>query len=282
MKKLLTLSLLLLAFASFGQFQVPVGHLTVFAESGDAFFMYLNGELQNNTPQTNIRIEDLDQKFYSVKIKFENKSLKEISKNYVSVMDNNGVYGDVTYKIKVDKNKKTRMNFFSSIPVVENYQAPQDVYVVHSIPNTQPPPIINNGVSVGGINININSPNANNQGQNNNPNSPHIEQQRGCLRKYEMRSADFENAKIAIGKESFEDSKLKIMFQIIQNNCFSTRQIAQLMQLQNFDETRLKVAKFALDYCVDPKNYYSLNTLLTFDSSKNELIDYAQSKANMR
>jgi hypothetical protein len=280
MKKLSILFLLLFAFATFAQNQRPVGHLTVFSESGASFFMYLNGELQNDTPQTNIRIEDLDQNFYSVKIKFEDKSLKEISKNYVSVRDNEGVYGDVTYKIKVDKNKKTRMNYFSSTPVVQNFRVANDVYVVHGNPTAQTPPVINNGVSVGGINININSPNTSQGQANNNP--QHTEQQRGCEGKYEMRPTDFENAKKAISKESFDDAKLKIMFQIIQNNCLSTNQIAQLMKLESFDQARLKVAKFALDYCVDPKNYYTLNALLTFDSSKNELIDYAQSKSSRR
>jgi hypothetical protein len=95
MKKILTLSFLLFALVSFSQYISPVGHLTVFSESGVPFFMYLNGELQNDTPQTNIRIEDLNQQFYNVQIKFQDKTLKDISKNYVTVMDRNGVYSDV-------------------------------------------------------------------------------------------------------------------------------------------------------------------------------------------
>ena len=284
MKNCTTLFLALFSLVAFGQYQSPVGHLTVFAESGDAFFMYLNGELQNDTPQTNIRIEDLDQKFYNVKIKFVDKTLKEISKNYVSVMNNDGFYEDVTYKIKVDKNKKTRMNYFSSIPVVQNYQAPQDVYVIHGSPNGQTPPLVNNGVSIGGINISINSPNSNNnQGLNENNNNQAIyNSSKGCEGKYEMRPSDFENAKRIIAKETFQDARRKVMFQMIENNCLSTFQIEQLMKLYSFDDERMKVAKFAFDYCVDPKNYYTLNNLFSFDSAKNELIDYTQSKANRR
>ena len=283
MKKLLNLSLVLLAFASFAQNQSPVGHLTVFSENGSAFYMYLNGELQNDSPQTNIRIEDLDQVYYSVKIKFEDKSLKEIQKNYVSVRDNYGVYSDVTYRIKVEKNKKTRMNFFSSIPVVQNYHVPDGVYVVHGNPTVLNPPVINNGVSLGGININVNSPNATNQEQNYNPNiNQPMQNNVDCIRKNEMRANDFENAKKIIAKENFEDEQLKTMFQIIQNNCLSTNQIAQLLKMKTFDDARLKIAKFAIDYCVDPNNYYTLNYLFTFSSSKNELIDYAQSKSNRR
>lgn len=278
MKKKFSLLFVLFSFISFGQYQSTIGNLTIFSENGDAFFMYLNGELQNETPQTNIRVEDLNHKFYSVKIQFQNKTLKEIQKNYVSVVDNNGVYGDVTYKIKVDdKNKKTRLNYFSSIPVDQSFNAPEGVYVVRGVHN-QTPPIVNTGVNIGGVNINIKSPGANNQGQNSNPNPRQSGvNNRGCLGNYEMSSIDFENAKKAIAKENFSDAKLKIMFQIIQNNCLNTYQISQFIKLQSFDDDRLKTAKFALDYCIDPQNYYSLNSLLTYNSSKNELIDYVQS-----
>ncbi len=280
MKKLFTSLLLLLSFVSFSQNQNPVGHLTVFSESGAPFFMYLNGELQNDVAQTNIRIEDLNQQFYNVKIKFQDKTLNDISKNNVTVIGMDGVYIDVTYKIKIKKNK-ARMNFFSSVPVVQNYQAPAGVYVVHGNPNIQnpPAPVINNGVSLGGINVNINSPNSNQgQGRDNYPQRPRNDEQRGCVGAYEMSPNDYENAKIAINKERFNDQKIKTMFQIIQSNCLSTNQIAAFMKIYTFDDDRLKIAKFSLDFCVDPKNFYQLNELLTFDNAKNDLIDYAKSK----
>ena len=165
-----------------------------------------------------------------------------------------------------------------------NYQAPQDVYVIHGTPNGQSPPLVKNGVSIGGINVNINSPNSNNNQRpnDNNNNEAIYNSSKGCKGKYEMRPADFENAKRVIAKETFQDTKSKVMFQVIQNNCLSSFQIEQLIKLHSFDNERLKVAKFALDYCVDPENYYVLNNLLSFDSSKNELIEYVQSKSNRR
>jgi hypothetical protein len=56
-KNLLTLLLLFLLSAGIAQ---PIGHLTVFSEDGDKFFLVLNGERQNNIAQTNIRVEDLN------------------------------------------------------------------------------------------------------------------------------------------------------------------------------------------------------------------------------
>lgn len=55
----LIIPLLFLTFAGFSQIQ-PVGHLTIFSEDGDRFQLILNGELINDVPQTNLRVEDLN------------------------------------------------------------------------------------------------------------------------------------------------------------------------------------------------------------------------------
>jgi len=81
MKKLhFTIALLFMfSLAGFSQ-NGPVGHLTIFSEDGDKFKLILNGELQNDIPQTNLRIEDLSQPYYNAKIQFEDKTLQDISK----------------------------------------------------------------------------------------------------------------------------------------------------------------------------------------------------------
>lgn len=60
---------------------LPTANLTIFSEDGNKFYLILNGERQNDEPQTNIRIEELPQPYYNCKIIFEDKSMKEISKN---------------------------------------------------------------------------------------------------------------------------------------------------------------------------------------------------------
>ena len=44
------------------------GNLTIFSEDGDKFYLVLNGEKQNDIPQSNIRIEELPQPYYSARI----------------------------------------------------------------------------------------------------------------------------------------------------------------------------------------------------------------------
>jgi hypothetical protein len=206
----------------------------------------------------------------------------KLKKNNVILTDRNGVFSDVTYNIKINKNKKTKMSYFSAVPVVENFIPPADVYVVQGNPSPTPPIVNNGGVNIGGINVNINSQN-NNQGSANNPSHTsghgnHHNHDRGCVGKVEMRNRDFENGIIAINNENFDSDKKKTMYQIISTTCLSTNQISVLMQRYTFDDDRLAIAKFSLDFCVDPQNYYQLNGLLTFSKNKEDLIAFAQAK----
>ena len=261
----------------------PVGHLTVFSESGDRFFLILNGEQQNDIAQTNLRIEDLNQPYYNAKIVFADKAISEISKNYLPITDADGVYQDVTYKVKKDKNNRSKMklNFFSMIPVRPEYTPPANVYVMHY---GQPQLNMNSNANVNvGVNMNVNinesvtEGSSSNHHQNDNyDNANH--HPRGCHNAYPMAQSNFNSALATIKKQNFEDAKLKTVQQIVSSNCVDTNQISQLAQLFNFEDNKLDFAKFAYDFCVDPENYFKLNTLFNFSSNSEALSDYVQSK----
>ena len=296
-------SLLFLAMTAFVSAQVgPVGHLTIFSESGDKFFLILNGEKQNDIPQTNLRIEDLNQPYYNAKVIFVDKTLTEISKNNLLITDVDGVYQDVTYKIKKDKNNtsKMKMNFFSMIPVEQGYVAPKNVYVVHygqpinvgtthSTTTTTVGQGVNVGanVNVGGVNMNvsINDPygtsvtettTTHSSSQNYSHNE--IQDFKGCTNKNAMGNSNFSSALATVKKQGFDETRLKTAKQIASSNCLNTNQIIQICQTFGFEETKLDFAQFAYDYCVEPKNYFKLNNIFGFSSSVDTLTDYVQSK----
>lgn len=134
MKRILFFLLALLLFSeAFSQPGTPAGHLTIFSEDGDKFQLYLNGELMNDEPQTNLRVEDLNQPYYNARVTFEDKNRTDITKNNLMIADADGIFADVTYKIKRDKNIKTKMkmNYFSSVPVRPDFIPPSNVHVVH-------------------------------------------------------------------------------------------------------------------------------------------------------
>ena len=275
--------------------QAPTGNLTIFSEDGDRFFLVLNGELQNDIPQTNIRVEELNQPYYNAKILFEDKSLVEITKKNLAIADIDGEYMDVTYKIKRDKNNKNKLklNFFSEIPVDRQYRAPQNVHVVHygapqpvsTVSHTTTTTTVGNtgmgvGVNVGGVGVNINIKEPNGiytetttttvtHGQ---PQVNYDPPLRGCNSKYPMGSTDFNNALTSVKKQGFDETKLKVAKQIVSANCLDVNQIKQIANTFSFEENKLD------DYCTEKKNYFRLNDIFSFSTNVDNLTEYIQNK----
>lgn len=300
------ITLLLLFFVSTFAFSQnsPVGHLTIFAEDGDKFTLILNGEIVNDTPQSNLRVEDLNQPYYSAKIKFENQSLTEISTNNLMISNADGEFSDVTYKIKRDKNNKTKMkmNFFSSVPVQPNFVPASNVHIIHY---GQPRPVgnviqtttttttqvggtqVGVGMNVGGINMGVTindsiggevvTQTTTTTQTSNNTIHYEPERVRGCGGYSCMTQRNFLSALETIKKQSFEDTRLKTAKQIVSANCLNVDQIIQIANTFNFEDNKLEFAKFAYDYCIEPRNYFKLNGIFNFSSNVDELSDYVQS-----
>jgi hypothetical protein len=90
---------------------------------------------------------------------------------------------------------------------------------------------------------------------------------------------EFQRIKESIAKESFNSTKLTIAKQIIRSKqCFTSRQITDIVKLFSFDDTRLEVAKYAFEYTIDRENYYQVADAFTFSSSKEDLMKFLEGK----
>lgn len=292
-----TLALLFFFFLSNAQPQ-PVGHLTVFSDEGDKFFLILNGERQNDKAQTNMRVEDLNQPQYSAKIIFEDQTLGEVSKT-LWLTDGSGALMDVTYKVKRDKNGKPKLGAlpFSAVPVRQGFVAPSNVYVVH---HGSPAPAtttvvttpavtqtttttthttgetVGANVNVGGVNMNVtisdpllntNVTTTHTTTTTTTNNNTVIKEQVvpvGCVGAYPMASADFSSALSTVKNQGFDETRLQTAKQIAGGNCLSTPQISEICKVFGFEETKLDFAKFAYDHCTEPKNYFKINNVFGF------------------
>ena len=163
------------------------GCITVFSEDGDRFYLVLNGQKQNSTPQTNVRIDGLTGEFYNAKILFEDAAKPEITKNIPTKDPATSQFAEVTYKIKKTKDGELKLRYFSATPVPVNYTPPPDMYSAHygqaAPPPPPPAPVQSSGtvtqttvtttdmntpplgasmnVGVGGVNVSINMNDAN-------------------------------------------------------------------------------------------------------------------------
>lgn len=274
---------------------VITGNLTIFSEDGDKFYLILNGERQNNVAQTNLRIEDLQQPYYNAKIIFEDKSLAEITKNIPVADPGTGQPADVTYKIKKDGSGKTKLRYFSSVPVVQGYVAPSNVYVMHygsptgSMGGTVSQTTTTTSTTVGntvGASVNVNGMNVN-VSVNDPVMNGTVTQTTTTTTSYSdggyaapvndcyaMKKSNFESAKATITNESFDETRLSTAKSILSSNCLTSDQVLEMCKLFSFEGSRLDFAKCAYGKTVDQNNYFKVNDAFSFSSSKEELNKY--------
>ncbi len=289
MKKFFFLIALSLPALLFAQRQA-IGNLTVFSEDGDKFFLVLNGEKQNETAQTNIRVEELVQPYYSARVIFKDSTIGSISKNTLYIADANGTMMDVTYKIRKDKSGKAKLNYFSMVEVAQDYNPPAGMYVhrfghptsadggiTRTTTTTTTSPVaasVNvNGVS---MNVTINDPLESSTTTTTTTHSSSSttttnQSSDDCSNSWPMKQSDYTSAKKTIEQSSFEDSKLSTAKSIAGSNCLSSDQVADICKLFSFEDSKLTFAKYAYKHTTDPKNYFKVNNVFSFDASKEEL-----------
>jgi Domain of unknown function (DUF4476) len=72
----------------------------------------------------------------------------------------------------------------------------------------------------------------------------------------------------------FDSDKQKMICNFLSKNYVNSNQVGQLLQLIDFESTRLVVAKEAYTKVIDKNNYYVVFNQFDFESSKRELSDF--------
>lgn len=287
--------------------QTVTGNLTIFSEDGHKFYLILNGQRQNNKAETNIRVENLTQAYYSAKVLFEDQTLGEISKNImINGADNQP--GDVTYKIKTGKDGKQVLRFYSAVPIttatppvgpegvpVYNPGTPTPVESTTTVTQVTTTQVndVNTNVNINGMGVNMNvtmpangtvverTTTTTTTTTTNSVPEPVIQRTpapaltSGC-NGYPMAPGDYDAAKASIQQTGFDETKLSTAKEIAGANCLYAAQVAEICKLFGFEETKLDFAKYAYKRCIDPQNYFKVNTVFGFDSSKEELSKFTR------
>ncbi len=71
--------------------------------------------------------------------------------------------------------------------------------------------------------------------------------------------------------ESFESTRFLEAKQIISQLPLSSEQICEILRCFDYDDTKLKLAKYAYYYVVDPQNYYQVLKAFSFSQTKEQL-----------
>ncbi len=98
----------------------------------------------------------------------------------------------------------------------------------------------------------------------------------GCAQP--MDNASFSAAKSSIQDADFESTKMSTAKTITGANCLTTDQVVAICSLFDFENSKLDFAKFAYTKTYDKGNYFKVNKVFEFDSSKEELNKFVQGK----
>jgi hypothetical protein len=89
-----------------------------------------------------------------------------------------------------------------------------------------------------------------------------------------MPEASFNQLLQTIHNQWFDDTRLNVAKQAVQNSWFTSEQIARMMREFSFEDSKLELAKFAYNRVVDKPNYFVVYDEFWFSSSVDELIRY--------
>lgn len=285
-----------------------------FTENGERFTLILNGLRQNDKPETNVKITDLNASTFKAKVIFEDKNIAE--KNFNVYVEPGS---ETTMTIKKNNKGEYVLRMVSTVPVAQAPPTPPSTTVIHygapaqatQTVTQQTTTTTSSGTSENvsmGINMNVDGQNAginiNVSGMDPNMSSSstttttitttthdhHVHQTPqptqvvyvpgysgpiGCPNP--MNPADFGNVKQSISSKSFEDSKLTIAKQVLNHNCMTSAQVKELLGLFDFENTKLDFAKYCYGRTYDIANYYVVNDAFDFESSIDDLNTYINS-----
>ncbi len=297
MKRLL-LSAIAIIFSL--QLVAQTANVVLYTENGERFYAIMNGTRMNDEPVTNLKVQDLNQPNYGLKIIFENKELGEMNKNLYLELGS-----EVVYAVKMNKKGSYKLAYRSAVPLAQAAPpAPQQQVVYWGAPVAAPAPtttvveetVTTTTTAPDGENVSVNI-NANGMGLSMNVNTNGTDMSGNSTTTTtttttvfneqpveqlpppcnQLAPNDFNAAKASVKSKSFSDSKMALAKQISESNCLTAQQVKELVQLFDFESDRLEFAKFAHPYCLDQNNYYKVNDAFDFESSIEELDEYISS-----
>ncbi len=287
--------LYLLAVLFIGAITAQAGfysHVTIYSEDHLKFTVYLNGEKKNDEPQERVRIINLTQSYYKLKIEFEDVSIPPIERKIFQLTDAHGSPVDATHMIKKTNKGEYVLRWQSQTTYPGYIEDRPTVVVVNGGGNTVvrettttetqgiAPPVpggvnMSFGVPGGSISINNGAPVVPAQTTTttttySSSTAAPVAASTDCKGTI-LSTSDFSSALSSIKARSSEEGKLSSAKQILSSNCFAVEQVKQVIRLFTTESVKLDLAKFAFDHTLDKGNYFKLNSEFKEESSIDEL-----------
>lgn len=89
-----------------------------------------------------------------------------------------------------------------------------------------------------------------------------------------LKDAEITTLKSSLGKEEFENRKLQAAKQLISGKCLQFKQLKEVMNLFEFEKSKLDLAKFGYHYVQDVDNYKVVQETFEFGESNDDWKEY--------
>ncbi len=121
--------------------QATEASVTFFTQNGEKIWVIINGQRQNDTPQTNVKVTGLTEDSYRAKIIFQDERIADVDQ-MLWLRDVDGRLNDVVYNVRPDKRGRRYVTRLVSLrPAVPGNTIPepgQTVVKVHDVQTTVP------------------------------------------------------------------------------------------------------------------------------------------------
>jgi hypothetical protein len=275
-------------------FAQQVSHATFYSKEGYPFTIFLNGKQMNDEPQTEVRLINLTQPYYSCEAVFQDPELEPAKRKLLQLTDAHGNRVDVTFVVERNRKGKMKIGWKSQSLYPRYIEEPRPEPTVVVVNNgaattqevvrtttTRTVESGNDGVSMsfGGIGgrVNINTGTepvveevATTTTVVAQPEVPATNNSLPCGGTI-LGDADYEMALKSVSVRSSEKGKLTSAKQIVSTNCFTTDQARRMVQLLSTEKARLDLAVFAYPFVLDKGAYFKMNGVFAEEKSIDEM-----------
>lgn len=271
-------NLLLLLVACYIVNAQGVAHCLIYNEEGIRFTVYLNGEKMNETPLDRVRMINLTQNYYKIKIEFDTDSIPAIERKIFQLTNADGIKVDAVHIIKRNKKGEWGLHWKSqSVAPARIEDKPTVVVVNNGVQQTtttttteQDANRVSFGVPGGSVSFSTggsgNTTTRETTTTTTTGGSTTAVGTSPCSGNI-LTQNEFADALKSINARSSEDGKLSSAKQILSANCVNVEMVKSVMKLFTTDEKKLEVAKYAYSNTVDKGSYYKLNSEFANESS---------------
>lgn len=265
-----------------------VSHCTIYNEENLKFTVFLNGEQKNDEPTSRVRMINLTQPYYKLRIVFEDNSLKNIERGIFQLTNAAGSPVDATHVIKLNKKGEPKLSWQSQTDFPAYIETNKPTVVVVQQGGTvqqTTTTTTNNGASNGGVSLDIGLP-IGIGGVRINTAEPSTKQTTTtttvaaapatngavpCAGGAIFGEDDFKAALKSIKARSSDDGKLLSAKQFVSANCMNVSQVKTIMQAFGGEDKKLDFAKYAYEHTIDKGNYFRLNDEFKDEKNIDEL-----------